>query len=77
MRDVGKEKRRGGKKTHPAAAKGVQIRATDTAVRDLDIDIGLFPGLRLEFLPDHVALAGAGVETHPSFELVFCLSHFE
>jgi hypothetical protein len=39
-------------------------------VSDLDIDIGLLPGLRLEFLPDHLSLGSLGAETHPTFELV-------
>jgi hypothetical protein len=62
-------------KTHPSTAQSVQIRAADTTVGDLDIDIGLFPVLGLEFLPDHVALARARVKAHPSFELVVC-RHF-
>jgi hypothetical protein len=50
----------------------VQVRTADTAVRDLDIDVGLFPLLGSEFLPDHVALAGSGIKAHPAFELVVC-----
>ena len=57
-------------KTYPSTAQSVQVRATDTTVSDLDIDIGLLPGLRLEFLPDHFSLASLGAEAHPTFELV-------
>lgn len=60
---------------YPATAQSVQVRTTDTTVGDLDIDVGLFPLLGLEFLPDHVALSGAGVETHPAYEFVVGLSH--
>jgi hypothetical protein len=53
----------------------MHVGTTDTAVRDLDVDIGFLPRLRLELLPDHVALAGAGVETHPALKLVVGLCH--
>jgi hypothetical protein len=39
-------------------------------VSDLDIDIGLLPGLRLEFLPDHLSLGSLRAEATPAFELV-------
>jgi len=53
----------------------MHVRAADTAVCDLDIDVGLLPLLGLKFLPDHLALDGAGVEAHPALELVVGLCH--
>ena len=63
--------------SYPSTTQGVQIRATDTTVSDLDIDIGLLPRLGLEFLPDHLALGGFGVEAYPAFELVIGGRHNE
>ncbi|KAL2000690.1 hypothetical protein VTN02DRAFT_2751 [Thermoascus thermophilus] len=60
---------------YPSAPEDVQIRPADPTVSDLDVDIGLFPGLGLELLPDHLALNSAAVEAHPSLELVVCLRH--
>lgn len=57
-------------RAYPSTAESVQVGATNTTVRDLDVDISLFPGLGLKLLPDHLSLAGFGAETHPSFELV-------
>lgn len=57
-------------RAYPSTAESVQVGATDTTVRDLDVDISLLPGLGLKLLPDHLSLAGFGAETHPSFELV-------
>ena len=57
--------------TYPSGAKCVKIRAADTAVRNLDIDIILSPWLRLILLPNHVAVDGVFIETHPSFELIW------
>jgi hypothetical protein len=48
----------------------VQIRATDTTVSDLDINICFLPWLRLELLPDHLSLASLGAEATPAFKLV-------
>jgi hypothetical protein len=45
-------------------------------VRDLDINIGLFPRLRLELLPDHFSLASLGAETHPALKLVIGGRHY-
>lgn len=60
----------------PAGADGVNVTTADTGVGDLDVDVGLLKGLGLEFLPDHVALGGLLVETHPSFEfVVLCCRH--
>ena len=56
----------------PTATESVQITATDAAVGDFDIDVGLLPGLGLVALPFHVALDGAGVETEPALEVVGC-----
>lgn len=61
--------------THPATAQSVQVRATDTAVRDLDIDIRLLPLFGLKLLPHHVALTRTGIEAHPALELVVGLRH--
>ena len=54
----------------PATAESVQITAADPAMRDLDINVRLFPGLGLVTLPFHFALGGTGVETQPSLKLV-------
>ena len=56
--------------TYPSTAQSMQIRTTDTTMRDLDIDIGFLPLFRLELLPNHVALGGARVKTHPALKLV-------
>lgn len=62
---------------YPSAAQGMHIGAADTAMGDLDIDVGLFPWLGLELLPNHLALAGLGTEAHPALELVITLAHCE
>lgn len=62
--------------TYPAAAKSVQIGTADTAVSDLNVNIGFLPRLGLKLLPDHLSVGGVLVETHPSFKLVI-LSHCE
>lgn len=49
----------------------MEIRTTNTAVRDLDIDVVFGPWLWLIFFPDHVSVDGVLVETHPSLELVW------
>ena len=54
----------------PATAESVQITATNTTVRDFDINVRLFPSLGLVTLPFHFALGGTGVETQPSLKLV-------
>ena len=54
----------------PATAESVQITATNTAVRDFDINVRLFPSLGLVALPFHFALGGTGVKTQPSLKLV-------
>jgi hypothetical protein len=59
-----------GTSTYPSTAQSVQVRATDTTVSDLDIHIGLLPGLGLEFLPDHFSFASLRAKAHPTFELV-------
>lgn len=40
----------------PSATQCVQVRSTDTTVRDFDIHIGFLPGFGLILLPFHVAL---------------------
>jgi len=81
---VSKRKRKKGKRnsrirnicgTHPATAKRMQIRTTNTTMRDLDIDIRLLPFLGRKFLPFHISLTGTRIQTHPSFELIFRLRH--
>ena len=54
----------------PATAESVQITATNTTVRDFDINVRLFPSLGLIALPFHFAFGGTGVETQPSLKLV-------
>lgn len=56
--------------SYPSTAQSVQIRATDTTVGDLDVDIGLLPGLGLKLLPDHLAIGSLLVQAHPALELV-------
>lgn len=58
--------------TYPTTSQRVEITTADSAMRDLDIDVGLFPWLRLELSPIHVALGGGGVVAQPAFELVVC-----
>lgn len=59
----------------PAGAESVQIRATDAAVGDLDVNVVLFKGLGLVALVDHFPVGGFWAETHPAFELVLVLCH--
>lgn len=61
---------------YPTASESVQVGSADTAVGDLDVNIGLLPGLGLELLPDHVA-DGVLVKAHPALELVIGSSHFD
>jgi hypothetical protein len=53
----------------PSRAKHVQIRAADTAVADLNVDVVLLPLLGLELAPLHFALNGLGIEAQPSLKL--------
>jgi hypothetical protein len=53
----------------------MQIRPANTAVADLDVDVGFLPDLRLKFLPDHFTVCGGGVEGEPAGELVVLLCH--
>lgn len=49
----------------------MNVTSANSAVRDLNVDVCLFPRLDFgEFLPDHFALGGVFVQTHPSFEFV-------
>lgn len=48
----------------------MNVRTADSGVSDANIDISLFPLLGLVLLPDHVALGGLFVLTHPSLKLV-------
>lgn len=57
---------------YPATPESVEIGPADAAVRDLDIDVRLFPRLGLEFAPDHLALICIFVEAEPAFKLVVC-----
>lgn len=54
----------------PAGSEGVDVRAADAAVRDLDVDVVLGPLLGLEGVPLHLALDGLGVVPEPSLERV-------
>ena len=56
--------------SYPSTSQGVQVGTADAAMRDFDIDIGLFPWLRLELSPDHLTIDGVRVEAEPAFELV-------
>jgi hypothetical protein len=56
-------------------AQSVQISSTDSAMRDLNINIDVLEWLGLEFLPHQLTLGRIGIEAHPSFELVIFCSH--
>lgn len=55
----------------------MNVTSANSAVRDLNVDVCLFPRLDFgEFLPDHFALGGVFVQTHPSLEFVVgCCCH--
>lgn len=53
----------------PPARKRVEVRTTNTAVRNLDVDIVLGPLLGLVGTPLHLALHGLGALAQPAFEL--------
>lgn len=55
----------------------MNVTSANSAVRDLNVDVCLFPRLDFgEFLPDHFALGRVFVQTHPSFEFVVgCCCH--
>ena len=56
----------------PARAQCVKVRATDTAVRDLDVDIVLRPGLNVwEGTPFHLALCRLWALAQPSLKTLF------
>lgn len=48
----------------------MNVCAADTAVSDLDVYIGLFPGFRLEFAPDHLPVDGVLIVAEPALEFV-------
>lgn len=48
----------------------MKVRAADTAVGDLDVDVILRPLLGLEAAPPHLALDGIGRLSEPPLELV-------
>lgn len=48
----------------------MQVRTTNTAVSDFDIDVGLFPLLGLKFFPFHIAIGSRGIFSQPALELV-------
>lgn len=54
----------------PAATQRVQVRTTDTAMGDLDVDVGFLPFLRLISFPFHVPLGGRGIMSEPTLEFV-------
>ena len=56
-------------------AQSVQVGSTDSAMRDLDIDIDVLEWLGLEFPPHQLTLGGTGIKAHPSFEFVIFCSH--
>ena len=61
----------------PSGPQSVQVRATDSGVSDLDIDVVLFEWLAVlgELLPDHLSVCGLRAQAHPSFELVVFARH--
>ena len=54
----------------PVLSEGVSVGGTDTAVCDLDVDVGLPPLLGLKGTPLHGALSGLWAVAKPSFECV-------
>lgn len=46
----------------------MKIRAADTTVCDLHLDVGLLEGLGLVVAPFHVTLRGRGVVSDPTLE---------
>lgn len=63
-----------GRWTYPAATHCVQVRSADPAMRDSDVDIGLFPHLGSERLVLHW---GACVCGHPAVGYIFVASHYQ
>jgi hypothetical protein len=47
----------------------MQVRAADTAVRNLNVDVIFTPAFRLKFTPGHLALHGVLVLSEPALEL--------
>ena len=55
---------------YPARLQSVHVTTANAAVRDLDVDIGLLPRLRLELSPLHLSLRRRRVKAQPSIEFV-------
>lgn len=54
----------------PSATESMQVGTTDTAVRDLDVNVAIAPFLWLIRLPLHVTLDRLGVMSQPALEFV-------
>jgi hypothetical protein len=54
----------------------MKIGATETTVRDLDVDIAFFPNFGLKLAPFHFAIDGIRRFAKPAFKLVRSC-HFE
>jgi hypothetical protein len=48
----------------------VKVRAADTAVCDLDVDVVLLPLLGLKGIPLHLSIDGARITAKPALEFV-------
>jgi hypothetical protein len=53
----------------------VKVRATDTAMGDLYVDIGLLPCLGFVSLPFHIAIYRVLIKPHPALEGVIGRCH--
>jgi hypothetical protein len=56
----------------PARPQRMNIRATDAAMGDFDVNIVFGEGFWLERLPNHLSLHSSLVEAHPALEPVVC-----
>jgi len=54
----------------PAGAEDMNIRAADTTMRNLDVNVCVFERLWFILLPDHVALGRFFIKAQPALKLV-------
>ena len=54
----------------PTAPHGVQVGAADAAIGDFNVNVGLFPLLRLELLPLQLAVHAVRAVAQPALEFV-------
>lgn len=56
----------------PSTPQGVKIRSTDSAVRNLNVNIAFLPRLCLIWLPLHLALDRVSIKATPALKLWLC-----